>query len=120
MEKVLKDNIYDVAKTLNIDEKCKIAEEYPIKDGYGMGEIVQIGVDVKNARYAKLQMILTDENGTRVIDGKYDWSNGCITFTFEYGGGITNASIVVIDDGDMGWSNDWDNFNPNRDNTIIK
>ena len=120
LEKVYTDAIEYGEFTLNIDEKCKIAEEYPIKDGYGMGEIVQIGVDVKNARYAKLQMILTDENGTRVIDGKYDWSNGCITFTFEYGGGITNASIVVIDNGDMGWSNDWDNFNPNRDNTVIK
>lgn len=106
--------------TLKLDAACTLAEEYPIKDGYGMGEIVQIGVDVKNARYAKLQMILTDENGTRVIDGKYDWSNGCVTFTFEYGGGVINANIVVIDDGDMGWSNDWDNFDPDRDNTVIK
>ena len=105
---------------LKLDNGCTLAEEYSVKDGYGMGEIVQIGVDIKNARYAKLQMILTDENGMRIIDGKYDWSNGCITFTFEYSGGITNADVVVIEKGDMEWSNNWGDFNADRDNTIIK
>ena len=65
-------------------------------------------------------MVLTGANGTKVVDGKYDWSNGCITFTFEYDGGITNAKVVVIEDGDMNWSNDWGDFTPNRDNTVIK
>lgn len=105
---------------LKLDNACTLAEEYPVKDGYGMGEIVQIGVDIKDARYAKLQMVLTGANGTKVIDGKYDWSNGCITFTFEYDGGITNAKVVVIEDGDMNWSNDWGDFTPDRDNTVIK
>lgn len=104
---------------LKLDNACTFAKEYSVKDGYGMGEIVQIGVDIKNARYAKLQMLLTDENGTRIIDGKYDWSNGCITFTFEYSGGITNADVVVIEKGDMEWSNNWGDFNADRNNTII-
>lgn len=106
--------------SFTLDEECKLADEYPVKDGYGMGEIVQIGVDIKNARNARLQMMITDKNGTRVVDGKYDWSNDCITFTFEYSGGDTDVKILVLGSGDMGWSSEWDEYDEDRDNTSVE
>lgn len=103
--------------SVTLGETCKIADEYPVKDGYGMGEIVQIGVDVKNAKNAVVQMMITDKNGIRIISGKYDWSNDCVTFTFEYSGGDTDVKIFVLDSGDMGWSSEWSEYDEARGNT---
>ena len=64
-------------------------------------------------------MIVVGENGVQVVDGKYDWTNYCVSFTFEYAGGNANATVIVVNEGDMEWSNDWGDFDPNRDNTIV-
>ena len=108
------------ALSVTLGENCKIADAYPVKDGYGMGEIVQIGVKIKNAKDAVMQMIVTDKNGTRLISGKYDWSNDCITFTFEYSGGDTDVKVIVLDNGGLQWSEEWGEFNPSKDNTRIE
>lgn len=108
------------ALSVTLGENCKLADEYPVKDGYGMGEIVQIGVKIKNAKDAVMQMIVTDKNGTRLISGKYDWSNDCITFTFEYSGGDTDVKVIVLDNGGLQWSEEWGEFNPSKDNTRIE
>lgn len=107
------------AMTLNLPEGCTLAKAYPVREGYGKGEIIQIGVNVKNARRAKLRLLVNDGNGQRIIDGKYDWSNGCIVFTFEYYGGETQADVTIVENGEMSWSNDWGEFIPDRDNTLL-
>ena len=105
--------------TVSLADGCKLAKEYTVREGYAQGEIVQLGVDIKNARYANLKMIIVGENGVQVVDGKYDWTNYCVSFTFEYAGGNANATVIVVNEGDMEWSNDWGDFDPNRDNTIV-
>ena len=107
------------AMTLNLPEGCTLAKAYPVREGYGKGEIIQIGVNVKNARRAKLRLLVNDGNGQRIIDGKYDWSNGCIVFTLEYYGGETQADVTIVENGEMSWSNDWGEFIPDRDNTLL-
>lgn len=106
--------------SLTLDEKCQLSSAYPVRSGYGMGEIVQLGVNVKNAKNTEVQMMITDKNGTRVISGKYDWSNDCVTFTFDYSGGDADAKIRVFDSGDMSWSSEWGGeYDEVRDNTNI-
>ena len=105
--------------TVSLQGGCTLADGYPTREGYAQGEIVQIGVDIKNARYANLKMIVVGENGVQVVDGKYDWTNYCVSFTFEYAGGNANATVIVVNVGGMEWSNDWGDFDPNRDNTIV-
>jgi len=93
-------------------------EDYPVRAGYALGEIVTIGVNVANAKNLKMQMLITSKDGIKIVDGTYDWATGCIVFEFEYAGGDVSVSTAIIKDGGMSWSDEWGEFIPDRENTM--
>ena len=120
-EGIYTDEIGCGALTISLSEDRTLATEtYPVREYYGMGEIVELGVKVADAENAKMRMIIVDQTGVRMIEGVYDWASKSIVFKFEYGGGDTIVSTAIIEDGDMDWSKDWGNYEPDRDATDVE
>lgn len=108
--------------TVNIPVNSKFSETLLLKkrDGYAKGEYVKFGIEIADAKNVCLQMLITDIEGTRTVEGIYDWSNKCIVFKFEYRGGNTQAVIAAVGSGGLHWSDEWGEFNPSKDNTRIE
>lgn len=108
--------------TVNIPANSKFSETLLLKkrDGYAKGEYVKFGIEIADAKNVCLQMLITDIEGTRTVEGIYDWSNKCIVFKFEYRGGNTQAVIAAVGSGGLHWSDEWGEFNPSKDNTRIE
>ena len=79
---------------------------------------MKIGVKLSSASGYKLQLIITDQNGTHRIDGVYDKTSGCYVFEFTATAGEIYATTIAVEYGDMEWREDWGEFVPDRDNTM--
>ena len=105
--------------TVDLPANGKVSKTFSLRNGYALGEYVKFGIEIANAKNVRLQMLITDKDGTRTIDGVYDWANRCIVFKFEYRGGDTHAVIAAVGNGGLHWSDEWGDFTPSRDNTQI-
>lgn len=104
---------------VSADSNVAISDEYTLKTGYALGETVTIGIKTADENI-EAKCIVTDNYGTRVIDGVYDYSSGCVVFGFVSRGGDTSAYVSIASSGKIEWSDAWGEFTPDRDNTFVE
>lgn len=123
----------DYAKTLSDEAKAKISYasfdietgkdikfRCSLKDGYAKGETINLKLEVQSKdRNAVLQVILETENGTKVLEGDYDSTNKFYSYIFVADGTPIKVKAYVLTECEMGWSSDWTDFVPEKDNTQL-
>lgn len=104
---------------VTLAQDMSMNELYTAKDGYACGEIVKFAVNASKVGTGKVQAVVKTKDGTKVIDAVYDYENRCYIFSFVHEGGAIDVSAYVLSKDQMGWSSEWTEFEPNRDNTFV-